>query len=410
MCRLRHIPHRVWPVDIGPARDVSSSVVVGVQREAALTTAEYRLARPVGFVGVPALRTLATGVARVNVHNADTRKPRFVLNLCSEVVERPGVQRRTLTTPSPYPLAYALQVLKGDSLAVALRGCDDALCNDVVRIVGKAAFSTGKFFQLALSRLRTFALQFRPQTAVTVPNTLDVATAVGAALRVGSYLSYAHINAKVALNIFGRRLRNGAGRQQVELATRVDKVGLAMLKLKPPKLPLARAVKHFLASLERPNRHTELIRLPLEYAVVVGDSAVWPKGALRFAVELVGVSYLALTPYRHLRGKPEPLPNLVVHESVKAELLKGLRVPGHIRDVVARLVCSFQSGKQGSVLFGRGEQLHLGSKPHNDIIPHFQGSEASTAARQKGPDIRPAGYAPPRLERPGYPLRPGLFL
>lgn len=395
MCRLRHIPHRVWPVDIGPARDVSSSVVVGVQREAALTTAEYRLARPVGFVGVPALRTLATGVARVNVHNADTRKPRFVLNLCSEVVERPGVQRRTLTTPSPYPLAYALQVLKGDSLAVALRGCDDALCNDVVRIVGKAAFSTGKFFQLALSRLRTFALQFRPQTAVTVPNTLDVATAVGAALRVGSYLSYAHINAKVALNIFGRRLRNGAGRQQVELTPDVNEVAFALLILQQLKLPWPRAEKHLLPTLKRPNRHAEPIQLPLEDAAVISNRAVGIERAERFLVQLVGVGYFGLAPHNHLRRKREGVLTVIVDQTVKAKLPESLGIPSHLRHVVTRLVRPLQRRQQCGVLLRGGQEAYFSRQLHPSSLAHLSSLErrATTALARSRNFLRPVNEA-----------------
>ena len=410
MAHTATIPRCNRPLDIGPSRDIDRSVKVGVCSIPARLAKKLGLGLTVGLLAVAAPGAATRRVAWVHLDKRQPRKPSLVPQKFAELVKRPTVQAIPSRFINPYPPSDTRQLLDGNPKAVVFSGLDNGLCNTVVGIGRKPALTTRELFQLPLSWLRASLLQTLPKSAVFAAYTLDCLAAVGGALRIRSKLNYAHIDAEVALNIFRWWLRHLTSRKKVELATRVDKVGLAMLKLKPPKLPLARAVKHFLASLERPNRHTELIRLPLEYAVVVGDSAVWPKGALRFAVELVGVSYLALTPHNHLRGKPEPLPNLVVHELVKAELLKGLRVPGHIRDVVARLVCSFQSGKQGSVLFGRGEQLHLGSQPHNDIIPHFQGSEASTAARQKGPDIRPAGYAPPRLERPGYPLRPGLFL
>lgn len=393
----RHNPHRVWPVDIGPTPDVERSVVVGVQRKAARTTAEQFLTPPVGFVGVSALGTLAAGIARVNVDDADTRKPSFVRDFCSKVMERPRVQRRTLTTPSPYPLAYALQILKGDRQAVALRGCDDALCHDVISVVCKAAFSTGKLLEFALGRLRTPALQLGSQAAVTVAHTLNVAAAVGATFGVGRYLSHTHIDPKETLNILRRWFRHVAAGEQAERPVYQHEVAFPLLGFQQLPLPLTRAKEDGLAPRRRSDTHLVPVEFPGEDASIKGDRAERLKGALGLFIELVGVRDFGDAAHHHLRRELEPLTGVVVAEPMEVELLKGPVVPRQLAEVVARRVCSSERFFKRRKLLFRRQQLDFSRQSHTPILPYFssmEGYQVTSAAARRAP-------FPPMFENTG---------
>lgn len=229
MCRLRHNPHRVWPVDVGPTRDVASRVHVSIEGMPTRTAAKHRLTWPVGFSGVAAFGTLAAGVARVNKNHLDTREFGFVQHLVNQVGKCPAMQGSPLRPFSPYPRAYPFEVFKGYHPLRAFGVIYQGFAEAVVHVVLKTAFPAGKFFEFALRRLRALLLQFGTKSAVTVTNAFDVRPAFAVAIGSGGKLRDAEVNPQHLFNILRSRLRYVAGGEKVELAVYQHEVAFPLL-------------------------------------------------------------------------------------------------------------------------------------------------------------------------------------
>jgi len=96
-----------------PAPDVLRRHAVGVTGVATPSAFEDRLSLSVRFLGVPALRALARGVARVDFHHRNTGSLGFVLDVAAELMEGPAAQAAAHRAAQPCPSADALQVLEG---------------------------------------------------------------------------------------------------------------------------------------------------------------------------------------------------------------------------------------------------------------------------------------------------------
>ena len=69
--------------------DVPGSVPIGVRGETAVLAQELALALAIGFLTMPAPGASTAGVARVNLHDRDTRVLRLIHKEAVELVERP---------------------------------------------------------------------------------------------------------------------------------------------------------------------------------------------------------------------------------------------------------------------------------------------------------------------------------
>jgi hypothetical protein len=125
--------------DDSPAErtNVPGSDCVGMTSAATRDTAEGGLVRAVGLVGIPAGRTAARGIARIDEYDTNTSPPRLVVDKAAELSERPAMQLSTLLPPSPHPRADALEVLKADRPLCAFGSLNDAFADRVVHIFGK---------------------------------------------------------------------------------------------------------------------------------------------------------------------------------------------------------------------------------------------------------------------------------
>lgn len=368
MNRLRFNPRYSGPLDVGPCCDIDRSVYVGVCGIPAHLTEKDGLGLPVGLLAVSATATGTRRVARVYPNGRDARPLRLVRCKLLELVEGPGVQVVSLSASNLYPSTDVLQVLKSKSQTVALRGSYKIFADAMVYVSGKAPLTSREFFQLALSRVRTTLLQTLTKAAALATNLVDVCPGVSVAERVGSEVDDARVYAKVALYIFGGRLRDATRRQQVKLASNVNKVGLALLKLQEFELTRPGAEKHLLPTLKRPDGHAELIRLPFQDAAVIGNSTVGLERAKRLFVQLVSVSYFGLASHDHLRRKREGVFRVIVDQTVKAELPESLGVLSHLRHVVTRLVRPFKRRQQCGVLFRGGQELDFRRQFHPSIL------------------------------------------
>lgn len=390
MCRLRHNPRYSRRVDIRPRCDIDSSILVSVGGIPARLTEKNGLRGSVAFITMSAAATSARGVARVYQNCRDTRTLRFIRGEALELIEGPTVQVGScFAIPLPasnlYPFADVLQVLKSKPQTVALRGFYKTFSDAVVYVCSETALPTGKLFKLALSRARPALLQAFTEAAALTANFVDVRPGVCVPKRIGSEVDYPGIYAEVALYIFGRRLRDAARCQKVEVAPDVNKVAFALLKLEEFKLALNRGKKHLLTAFQRPDRNAELVQLPSQDAVIVGNRAVRVKRAERFLVQLVGIRNLGFASHDHLRRKREGVLSVIVDQTVKAKLAKRPSIPSHTRDVIARLIRPFKRRQERSVLFGGGQKAYFRRQLHSSSVSQSSSLEYIGACHSGSP-------------------------
>lgn len=375
MNRLRFNPRYSRALDAAPSRQIYGSVSVGIVGIAAHLTEKLSLRLAVALIAMSTYRTGTRRITGVNLHKRDTGKATLVLKKAFEFVKRPTGEVIALRFFNPYPPSDARQIFNGYAQAVVFSGGNDGLTNNVVRVLSKSGFFARKFFKLAFRRPCAAFLQTTAQTPVLAAYSFNLPTAVGRAEAVRSKLNDTHVNAQIAFDIFGRRLRHFTRRQKIELTAGVNEVALTLLKLQPLQLACPGGVKHFLPTRQRPNRHAKAAEFPLEDASVVSNSAVWPKVTLPFFIQLVRVGYFAFTTNRHLRGQRVLFSDLKVDELMQRKLPESLRTPSYLRDVVTRLVCPFKRRQQTNALFGGGQELYFRRQLHAFILPYFQGVE-----------------------------------
>lgn len=347
----------------------------------------------VALIAMAALVTRAAGTARVDFDQGDTGKPSFVADELLKLEEAPTVQVVSSTALNLYLFRYPGQLLNTDTEPVAFGSLDNGFTDDVVRGPPEMSFTTGEFFEFALSRAGAALLQTLTQTltqtAVLTAYSFNLSAAIRRAEAVGCNLGNAKVYAQIAVHVFRRRFRHLTRRKEVERAARINEVAFALLKLKPFELTSAGAVKHLLSAFKRPDRHAERIRLPPEDAAVTGDSAVRSERALGPLVQ-IRVGDLRLNPNHHLARQPEALFRLVVGEFVEGELPPGLRTPNNFRNVVARLIRPFEGSKERPMLFRSRQQLNFGRQLHPSIRAHFQAVESLPApVLAHGPNFLP---------------------
>ena len=375
MSRLRDNPRRIRRSDVRPSSDIDRCYFVSVLGIAARLTDKLRLRPAVALIAMSTPATRATGISRVNFDKRDTSEAALVLEKTFEFVKRPASQVITRRFFNPYPLGDARQVFNGNPKTVVFSGGNNGLAYNVVRVLGKTGFLARKFSQLPLRAFRTALLQALAKSAVLTAHPLDLCATVGRAEGVRSEFGNSEVNTQIALNIFGRWLRYFACCQQVELSAGIHKVGLALLKAEPLELTRSRREKHFLPAFECPDGHAKGAEFPLEDTGIVGNRAVWPKGALGVLIQLVRVSDLGFNTNSHLACQPVLFPDGVVGQFVKAELPKRLSIPRYLRHVVRRLIRPFKGFKEHPMLFKTRKKLDLRRQFHTPILPIFQGVE-----------------------------------
>ncbi|HMN10687.1 MAG TPA: hypothetical protein PKD55_00005 [Bellilinea sp.] len=371
---------RVWLIDSSPAGNIHRRDVVGEPGVSAGHTGEGALVRTIGFRDMPALRTGLRRVAWVNCNDRNTRQRRLVLDFCPEIAKGPAMQLSPVRLTSRYPVADARQVLDGDPASGVFGALYKLLADAVVHVSGKAVFFAAALLEQAFSRLRALLLELRPQAGVAVTQAVQVGAAVVVAVAVSGDVRHTGIDAEIPANILRLRRLDFAGDEQVELATNIAQVGFTPVAFQQLSLAVTTQVAHALAALQCPDAHRLFVRPEAQDAVVVGKRTARLEGALRFAVELVGVSDLRYRSHDHLSRQREAVADVVVDEAVELELAKDFAIPRLPADVVADGIGRLQSLEQRVVLVGRGLQLDLGREFHIVSI-HQKGGWRNSSPR-----------------------------
>ncbi len=95
------------------------------------------------------------------------------------------------------------------------------------------------------------------------------------------------------------------------------------------------------------------------------------KRRLDLAVALVGFAHLGDGPNDHLRGQPEPLPDIIVDERLQPQLVGDTMPVRHVRNLVAGGVERLQRAQEGGMVFWLRSQFHEQRLLHGTSVPEL---------------------------------------
>ena len=359
----------VRPDHFGPASYYPRRVDVGIRGVAAREAHEQVAGLSVGLLGVAANAALSRGVSRVDVADRKPDTRGLVGDLRLEIAKGPRVQDASLRPGSPYPHAYAVEVLEGDPARGAFGRGDDLLGDTVIHMRGEATLLEPPFAKQPLRALRPFALKLSPEPIGASAKAIQVGTGEVLAVARGGNVHDADVNAEPTEDLLLLDVRDLNGDEEVELRTAHHEVCFASFVGEERALMLTADERDGLPPQESPEAGR--IDLPGQDACVVRDRPERAESSPRLPVQLVGVRHLGGCAHDHLRGQVgKGCAGFDVGDFVQRELAEDLLVPSLARDPVACLVRAPHRGRERLRLIGRRPKFHLHDKLHHPGVAH----------------------------------------
>ena len=359
----------VRPDHFGPASYYPRRVDVGIRGVAAREAHEQVAGLSVGLLGVAANAALSRGVSRVDVADRKPDTRGLVGDLRLEIAKGPRVQDASLRPGSPYPHAYAVEVLEGDPARGAFGRGDDLLGDAVIYVGGEAALLEPSFTKQPLRALRPFALQLSPEPIGASAETIQVRTGEVLAVARGSNVHDADVHTEPTENLLLLDVRDIDRDEEVELRTAQHEVRLSTLMDEKRALMFTANERDGLATGERPEACG--VSLPGQDSLIVRNRSEGAKDSPRLPVQFVGVRHLGGGAHNHLRGQVgKGCAGFDVGDFVQRELAEDLLVPSLARDPVACLVRAPHRGRERLRLIGRRPKFHLHDKLHHPGVAH----------------------------------------
>lgn len=359
--------------------DVLSRNHVCKARETADYARERGLIGAVALVHTPTSGASPTGIPWLNQNHGDTGKPCLVVDELAQLIERPTVQRGSLSLPSRYPGADVGKVLKGYPASSVLSVFHDAPANHVVHIGCEPGFLFGSFSQKPLGSFGAFALKLLAKPAVAVPDAVHMRGRVDMAAGIHGDVSYTHVNTNHICHIQRFGFLDLTSSEQVEHPINQGQVSLTVPEAQKVVLPRPADKRHDLSTTDAPYRHLLLSEVPIQDSIVICNGPVSAERPAASRIELISICHLADAAHDHLCRQWECLPNLGIGQSVQLKLAKRSRLPGNSADRITGIVGSLQCLAKKLRLFWCREKFHFGSQFHAHIIPQFQSFEKGGA-------------------------------
>jgi len=304
---------------------------------------------------------------------ADTRQLSLVSQQLAQFAKGPLTVSGALIGPNRCPVTDARQVLKGYIPAGDFRLLNNALADDVIRVLLEAPLAATQPLQLALGASGSDFLQGATQTFVVLARALHLFTAKALTVAVRRQIDDAEVYPQHVFQFTGRRLLDVAHGEQVERALDQYKVTLALPRPEQFALALAAHKRQAQPTVNGPDANLSLVHVPAENTVIVGNAARRLEGALRLAVQLVRVGHLRDATDHHLRRqRRERLSRRVVRQLVKVVLAERPRLPRLFTQPVARGVSRFQRALQGVRLALVGLEFDLCYQLHGSSIAQMR--------------------------------------
>jgi len=334
---------------------------------------EFGLALPVAPFAMPTDAARLRGVARVDLHDGNSRERCLVREKGRELVERPARQLvLSVSAPSRDPSPDAFEILDGNAAAGALGGLDDRLADAMVLVLAELGFLAGYPHQFLLGSPGSFPLESLSLDVVLAADSFDrlAAMPLGVVARGGDP-GDPHVYADEV------RYRDRSSLGNVDGD---DQEPLPVLPKHQVALPLALGQSFGLvASQEEGNKHATfegqqadpVDTLKAHGPDVVGHRGVRAELGPLALVPPVGFAHSVDAQASHLGRQSEPFTDLLVGDLLQADLVGDLLVERDSGKPVCSLVKPLNGLAELASGFGVGDKLELDHEFHESIADGF---------------------------------------
>ncbi len=365
--------------------------------ESARQTSELRLRAPTSRVYGATPQASRARVRWIDRHERHTDKRSLVGDVRPQLVKRPSGMLRSLTLVNRYPLADALEFLKGYAASGAFGLLHESFADPMVLDCAKTCFLSCDSFEFAFGTLRALRLKSLTVQVVALPDGFNSVPGMELTVRVNRKV----LDAKVATEPSGELrlqfVRHLNGHKEVELAFPQYEVRFASVV--GQERPLALSADEGDSGTSTKNPYAYCFPDPCKQSRIVRDRAQRSKGSLDLVVKLVGIRNLGIAAHDHLRAKVgELISGFLVRELVKLVLLECLKFPRSAGQPATSLIRSTDRRRKQRGLLLRRKELYLYRQFHNN------GSRMTSSVEVNPPWIQ-KGSANPRPEGRGLTPR-----
>lgn len=320
-----------------------------------------------------ALGTGLGSICRVNDNQRDSSHLCLVFKECSQLVEAPGIKFFSeCSVPALGSGAYFGKALDGNAYSSEFGFRYNLLGNGMVDYRCSGSFFPFKPFQksgtatLAFVRapFRAFGLDRTTDVPLFVPVPVKRPGSVGFSFGCTGYICNAKVYSNKFFHIVYVFFGNFHRLEKEEFTFFEDKVCFPLYVRKI--IGVVAYKRHFLTFADRPdgNRTSGVGKYP----AVIADTSKLLEITLCLSVKFIRIGNFADTAHNDLRGKVESVPDMVVAQVVKPELVKDLVLPCNLGNKIACGIGFLECLKKTAMLQIGWNKLYFQSQLHNTKI------------------------------------------
>jgi len=216
-------------------------------------------------------------------------------------METPRMMSRPLVASNRYPVADALEILKGYPATGASRLGDDPLGNAMIRILGKPVFLLPPFLKQPLGGLRSLLLKLFPKLPVPNPSRTDSGP-VKLPVGVGRDVDDPEIDAQKPVGFLGWQGIDLAGGQEDKVVSLEGKVCLAPLAAEPAQVVFRGPERDLEPAIDGPDADHHGIDVPGQNSQIVWNGPMFSEAGFLVLGYLVGIGNLGNATDNQLGG------------------------------------------------------------------------------------------------------------
>src|SRR2546423_956400 len=249
----------------------------------------------------------------------------------------------------------------------------NAFGDDMIGVFLEPGFTARELPQMAFGRLATTLLKTLTQRVQTLAVFLNLLTAEGFTLAIGSQVDDAQVNAKRSSHFVRSWCRDFKSHRQIEDALTIEKISLPLDGIHTRLLVSSNTEGNKNSSLKRQEGDMRQ-SLKGHHTRVIDNRPFWLERGLDALVTLIGFTGLADTANSQLSRKLEGSAQLTIDQLLQCKLIGGLRSPGNRSHVVRCCIELVHGVKQSVGLFFSWDKLQEHRLFHSMMIPLLRDS------------------------------------
>jgi len=364
-----------------------------MESQTAMDTSELRLGSAIRLLGMAAGRALATGVARINRDDWDTREFRLVGDKLPKFRKCPLPKPFAVSLPNRWLETF--QVLQGNGPAGVFGRAHDGFGDAVVFVTLKSSLPTRRLLQMPLGRAGAAMLEILSQSVGPDSNSVHGFAGEKLTIRGRGDVGQPQVNPEGSFGVYRGSVRDFDADAEKEFTALEQQVRLA-----PNHLPMQLSIGSADHGEQNPTIQSQdahpIQGLERKDALVINNGREFLELMLFFLLGFVGLRNFADGPDCHLGGQAKLIPDFPVGSMLEMDFAEPLICPSDAGNIVASPVEGPDRAKQGFPLFQGRQQLRFDRQVHaTHCIPSSIGCQELFFRKEmadSSPRLRAGGF------------------